>query len=134
MQSAPEEIRHEEAGFFLEPGPVRQRQYEALRAYFVEDLPAAQAARRFGYSEGSFHILVHRFRHGRISDFFRDVPHGPKTQPKKDRVRELVVALRKQSLSVYDIHRLLRERGEELSVTAITEVLRDEGFGRLPRR
>lgn len=134
MASTPEWIRDEEARFFLEPGPVRQRQYEALRAYFVQGLPAAEAGRRFGYSPGSFHILVHRFRRGRVADFFRDVPHGPKTQPKKDRVRELLVALRKQSLSVYDIHRVLRERGEQLSVTAITEVLRDEGFGRLPRR
>jgi len=134
MSSAPEPIRDDEARFFLEPGPVRQRQYEALRAYFVQGLPAAEAGKLFGYTPGSFHILVHRFRHGQLGDFFRDVPHGPKTQPKKDRVRDLVAALRKQNHSVYDIHRLLRERGEELSATAIGEVLKDEGFGRLPRR
>ena len=29
----------EEAQFFLEPATPRQRQYEALRAYFVEQLP-----------------------------------------------------------------------------------------------
>ena len=36
----------QEARFFLEPGHPRQRQYEALRAYFVEGLPSAEAARR----------------------------------------------------------------------------------------
>ena len=133
MNTSPIQIT-DPARFFCEPGPTRQRQYEALRAFYAEGLPSAEAARRYGYSPGSFRILCLRFRRGEIGDFFRDVPHGPKTQPKKDRVRDLVVALRKQSLSVYDIHRQLRERGEELSVTAITEVLRDEGFGRLPRR
>lgn len=122
------------ARFFGEPTHVRQRQYEALRAYFVGGMKSAEAARAFGYTPGSFRILCVRFRRGEICNFFRDVPHGPRTQPKKDRVRELVCALRKQNYSVYDIHRVLRERGEELSVTAIGEVLKDEGFGRLPRR
>ena len=113
---------------------MRQRQYEALRAYYVGGMKSAEAARAFGYTPGSFRILCVRFRRGEIRNFFRDVPHGPRSQPKKDRVRELVCALRKQNHSVYDIHRVLRERGEELSVTAIGEVLKDEGFGRLPRR
>ena len=45
--------------FFLEPHHPRQRQYEALRAYFVEGLPSAQAARAFGYSVGAFRVLCH---------------------------------------------------------------------------
>lgn len=55
-----------EARFFLEPANATHRQYEALRAYFVEGLPSAQAAARFGYSPGSFRVLVHRFRHGHV--------------------------------------------------------------------
>src|SRR3972149_6673791 len=81
------EIPHtitQDTRFFLEPTPPRQRQYEALRAYFVERLPSAEAARRFGYQEGSFRILCWRFRHEMDRNFFRDVPHGPKTQPRKD--------------------------------------------------
>ena len=35
---------------FLVPSNSTHRQYEALRAYFVERLPSAEAARRFGYS------------------------------------------------------------------------------------
>jgi transposase-like protein len=48
--------------FFLEPKNTTHRQYEALRAYFAEDLSSAEVARRFGYSPGSFRVLTHQFR------------------------------------------------------------------------
>ena len=38
----------QEATFFLLPERPRQRQYEALRAYFVEGLPVKEVAARFG--------------------------------------------------------------------------------------
>ena len=134
MKRAPDTIT-EEARFFLEPAHPRQRQYEALRAYFAEALPSAEAARRFGYQPGSFRILCWRFRHRMDRDFFRDVPHGPQSQPRKDAVRERVIALRKRNYSVYDIRDELERIGKDrLSVTAIREVLREEGFSRLPRR
>jgi len=123
-----------EARFFLEPPHPRQRQYEALRAYFVQGLPSAEAARRFGYTPGSFRVLCHSFRQGRLQEFFRDIPRGPQVQTKKDPARPLIVALRKQHLSIYDIHDALTQRGHPLSLTAIHEVVRAEGFGRLPRR
>ena len=36
---------------FLEAANSTHRQYEALRAYFVEGLPSAEVAVRFGYSQ-----------------------------------------------------------------------------------
>ena len=125
----------DEERFFLEPSHTRQRQYEALRAYFVEKLPSREVARRFGYQPGSFRILCHRFRHRMDREFFRDIPHGPQSQPKKNAVRSRVIALRKQNYSIYDIHdELERLGGTYLSSTAIAEILREEGFSRLPRR
>ena len=47
---------------FLSPANATHRQYEALRAFFVEGLPSKEAARRFGYSAGSFRILTHQRR------------------------------------------------------------------------
>jgi hypothetical protein len=92
-------------------------------------------ARRFGYQPGAFRVLCWRFRHQMDRDFFREVPHGPKTQPRKDAVRARVIALRKRNFSVYDIRDELERAGPgRLSVTAIQEVLRAEGFVRLPRR
>jgi DNA-directed RNA polymerase specialized sigma24 family protein len=55
---------------FLEPGNTSHRQYEALRAYFVEGLSSAQAATRFGYTSGSFRSLVHQFRQNPQRSFF----------------------------------------------------------------
>jgi transposase len=48
--------------FFLEPSSARQRQYEALRAVFVEGLSQKEAAERFSYSYDAFRQLVHEFR------------------------------------------------------------------------
>jgi transposase len=127
---------HPEGQFFLAPEKVTHRQYEALRAYFVEGLSSAEAARRFGYSPGSFRVLCHRFRQERdkAERFFKDVAHGPPSAPVRDRVRKRVVALRKRNLSVYDIKRELAEQGEEVSINALSVLLREEGFARLPRR
>jgi hypothetical protein len=120
--------------FFLEPVQVRHRQYEALRAYFVEHRPSAEVARAFGYTPASFRVLCHHFRHEPERVFFVEPLRGPQKQPKKSRARRLIVQMRKRNLSVYDIADALRERHLELSPTAVAEVLREEGFAKLPRR
>jgi hypothetical protein len=119
---------------FLQPVNSTQRQYEALRAYFVEQLPSAEAAARFGYSPGSFRVLVHAFRQNPQRAFFLTPAKGPQTAPKKDRLRDRVVALRKQNLSIYDISTTLRDEGHSLSPAAVSLLLQAEGFARLPRR
>lgn len=88
--------------FFLEPRGPLHRQYEALRAYHVEELPSAEAARRFGYSPGAFRVLCHRFRHDPERVFFASPSKGPQAAPKKDHARERVIELRKQNLSIMD--------------------------------
>ena len=47
---------------FLEPTNSTHRQYEALRAYYVEGLTSVEVAERFGYTPGSFRVLAHQFR------------------------------------------------------------------------
>ena len=59
-----------EARFFLEPEQPKQRQYETLRAYFVENLAAKDVAARFGYTLGAFHVLCHKFRNDPERKFF----------------------------------------------------------------
>jgi hypothetical protein len=119
---------------FLQPANPTHRQYEALRAFFVDKLPAQQAAQRFGYSYGSFRVLCHDFRQNPQRDFFQTSPKGPRSAPKRDAVRDRIVALRKQNYSMYDIHHALQESGHPLSTAAIAQTLRQEGFARLPRR
>jgi hypothetical protein len=122
------------ADCFLQPVNATHRRYEALRAYFVDGLPSAQAAARFGYTPGSFRVLVHEFRQDPERAFFLTPAKGPQTAPKKDRLRDRVVALRKQNLSIYDISRTLRDEGDSLSPAAVSVLLTAEGFARLPRR
>jgi len=119
---------------FLEPANSTHRQYEALRAYYVEGISSAEAAKRFGYTPGSFRVLCHEFRRNSQREFFRPPAKGPQASPKVDKVREAVMALRKQNLSIYDISRALEEAGSPLSPAAISLILKEEGFTRLPRR
>ncbi len=48
--------------YFLDPSATFQRQYEALRAYFVERRPLHQIAPQFGLTYNSLRSLVRDFR------------------------------------------------------------------------
>jgi hypothetical protein len=60
--------------FFLEPKQTFQRQYEALRAVFVDAEPIDRVAVRFGYKSSALRSMVSRFRadcrRGVTSPFF----------------------------------------------------------------
>jgi hypothetical protein len=122
--------------FFAAPDATRQRQYEALRAYFLDNRLAADVAARFSYSLASFRTLCHQFRHDPVlrAGFFQTPRPGPRQAPTRDRVRELAVAMRKKNLSVYDIERELAAAGHTISINSLSLLLREEGFARLPRR
>jgi hypothetical protein len=117
---------------FLSPENVAHRQYEALRAYFVEGVTAVEAARRFGYTVGAFQQLAHAFRNGHRRPFFvDDARSGAKSD---EGVNEKIVALRKQNLSIYDIARALQKEDIDRTPTAVAKLLKAEGFAKLPRR
>jgi transposase len=120
--------------FFLEPAHAKQRQYEALRRYFVAGQPSKEVAHTFGYTEGSFRVLCHEFRRTPQPEFFIHSPRGPQSQPKKTAARALIERLRKLNYSVYEISDTLKEHGTPLSPTAVREVLKELGFAALPRR
>jgi len=120
--------------FFLHPASPKQRQYEALRAYYVDERPAVAVARDFGYSPGAFHVMCHHFRRQAAPVFFASPRPGPRAQPKKSAARESIIALRKRNYSIYEISEALKERQLPLSPTAVREVLKAEGFAALPRR
>jgi hypothetical protein len=119
---------------FLEPSNSAHRRYEALRAFFVDGVPSAEAAARFGYTPGSFRVLVHQFRNQPERGFFAATARERRPPGKQRRLRDQVVALRKQNLSVHDISRALARDGESLSPAAVAAILKGEGFAKLPRR
>jgi len=119
---------------FLEPSNSTHRQYEALRAYFVDGLPSKEAASRFAYAPGTFRVLCHQLRRDPNRQFFLPPQKGPRSAPKKENLREKVIALRKHNLSIYDISEALGAEKKRLSPAAISLILKEEGFDRLPRR
>ena len=118
----------------MEPSSPKQRQYEAFRAFFVEERPSSEVARAFGYTPASFQVMCHHFRRDPQPEFFVSSRSGPRTQPKKSAARNTIVELRKRNHSVYEISEALKARDIGLSPTAVREVLKAEGFAPLPRR
>ena len=117
---------------FLEPSNSTHRQYEALRAYFVEkpsssaqQLPASatlQAAFAFSSINSSGNPTTNtsvRLARGKA--------------PRQTTAAIQVVTLRKQTLSVHDSALPPRD-GESLSPAAVAAILKEEGFAKLPRR
>jgi transposase len=121
------------AEYFTAPRHPNQRRYEALRAYFTEDLTVEQAGARAGYTRSSMASLLRDFRAGRLELFAPPGKPGPKTAPAKDRARARVLELRRAGLSVHEISARLRAEGTPLNRTGVGQILTEEGFGRLLR-
>ena len=120
--------------FFLNPSHDWQRRYEALRASFVERLPAKVVAERFGYTPGYINLLRHQFSHDKI-DFSEPVPEGKVNRRAVDMsTRQKICSWREHRLSAGEITQLLSEDGIEISVRTVERVLAEEGYRKLPRR
>jgi transposase len=119
--------------FFLNPKTARQKQYDALREYYLKDLTQKEAAKKHGYSPSSFQSLVRDFKNQRIV-FFLPMEKTPKKKIKSDAVRDKVVILRKRNHSIYEIKKILQEDGFLCSLDTINRILREERFSKLPRR
>jgi hypothetical protein len=126
--------RMRNATYFTSPTHEWQRRYEALRASFVERLPADIIARKFNYTPGYVRLLRHYFVHGKI-DFNEPVPEGKTVRRRvTNEIRQKICAWREKNLSAGEIAELLSEEGNELSIRTVERVLAEEGFPKLPRR
>jgi len=123
--------------FFLKPTVPTQRQYEALRAFYAEGLSALDAASKYGLSPSYFGKLRYEFscalKNG-VNPFFQHKKTGPKEPFTDQAVIEVIVALRKQNYSIVDIKAALVAQGKSLSLEAIDNILKSEGFAPLPKR
>jgi transposase len=122
------------AEYFTSPASAAQRRYEALRAYFLDDMPAAEVADRFGYSTASVHQMATLLRTGKLS-LFADSRPGPKGPRKATgQLRSRVLELRAAGHSVTEIAAALAREGMPVSAQTAWQILDAEGIGRLPRR
>jgi transposase len=124
----------EGAEYFTTPAGAAQRRYEALRAYFLEELPAAQVADRFGYSTASVHQMATLLRTGKLS-LFAEAKPGPKG-PRKvtGTLRSRVLELRSAGHSIAEIATALTGEGMPVSAQTVWQILDAEGLPRLARR
>ena len=122
------------AQYFTEPASSAQRRYEALRAYFLDEMPAAEVADRFGYSTASIHQMASLLRQGRLTLFAGTRP-GPKGPRKATgQLRQRVLELRAAGHSVTEIAAACTSEGLPVSAQTCWQILDAEGLPRLPRR
>ena len=96
-----------DSSYFTHPVHDWQRRYEALRASFVERLPAKVVADRFGYTVAYIHLLRHQFSSGKI-DFSEPVPEGKVSRRRiNSEIREKIRRWRQHNLSAGEITQLL---------------------------
>ena len=125
--------------FFLSPALPQQKQYEALRAFFIDRVAAAEIAARFGYSTLTVYSLIRDFRRELGSGnpeklFFSAAGRGRPARLALSDCDEQIIELRKQYLSVPDIKVRLDSAGVRVSESYIWQAVKRAGFGRLPRR
>ncbi len=125
--------------YFSGPTSTAQKQYEALRAFFLEKHTAEEVAEKFGYTLSTFYSLSRDFRNflkdSSTEDmFFLSKKPGRREKDTEGSITALIVNLRKKYLSVADIKAITDSRGYNLSERYIHTIVQKEGFDRLPRR
>lgn len=125
--------------FFTQPQDTVQKQYEALRAFYIEKCPGQKVAKRFGYTLTSFYSLTRDFKKNLLQDkpeqyFFSSKLTGRKPKDQTGKTNQFIVELRKKYLSVPDIKAILDVQGYSVSERYVYNVINKEGFARLPRR
>jgi len=123
-----------DATFFTKPEYDWQRRYEALRASFVDKLPAKVVADRFGYTPAYIRLLKHLFKHEKI-ELSEPVSEGKAVRRRVSaNVRQKIRTWRERQLSAAEITQLLSEDGVAISVRTVERILIEEGFSKLARR
>jgi len=125
--------------FFLKPNHIPQKQYEALRCYFVDGLSAHIVAEKFGYTYRGFTTLITSFNKelnsGKADNyFFVERSLGRKKSEKIASCHDIIFQMRQANHSVDEIKTLLDSKGFNISEKTIFNIIRDAGFHRLERR
>ncbi len=126
--------------YFTNPHTIAQKQYEALRAFFIDKCSAQQAALKFGYTKRAFNSIVSDFRKKLAVGVKQNDPYflvrrkGPKRKPDSSELADLIIEMRKKYYSLGEIKVVLDSKRYTVSEKYIHLVLKNHGFGRLPRR
>ena len=120
--------------YFIHPESAGQKQYEALRAFYIDRLPARVVADRFGYTLASFNALRHKFKTRELTFQFTEKP-GPHGSRIAEEVQQRIFEIRRtHNLSNYRIAEILAIEGHEVHPRTISRLLKAAGFPPVPRR
>ena len=120
--------------YFSHPQSPGQKQYEALRAFYVDNLPAHVVADRFGYTVPSFNALKQKFKSGKLSFKFTE-KRGPQGARLPKEIQQRIFEIRRlHNLSSYRIAEILAIEGFEVTPRTISRLLQKAGFPPVPRR
>jgi transposase len=125
--------------YFDNPKNSYHRQFIAMRAYYVENMTASDVASKFGYTVSTIYSLARDFKDRLESNeqedpFFKSVIFGRKHLDLSGDLIEIIIAHRKNYMSVPEIKSALEAIDINVSSGYIFETLKREGFARLPRR
>ena len=125
--------------FFIKPVSVPQKQYEALRKYYVEKKKARDVAKEFGYTYRAFTSIITDFNtavkeDNFINPFFITKKAGRPLAGEGNNIKDIVFKLRKKNFSIEDIKISLDAMGHKVAENTIYLMLKKEGFARLPKR
>ena len=118
------------AKLFVEPVHPAQKQYEALRARFVDRKPWADIAAQFGLNQGTLRNMGSELRKSRTLRQFDD----PKTHIRSQRDRRIIELRQSEHLSAEEIAERLKAEGLKAGATTVGNVLKQAGVPKLPRR
>lgn len=125
--------------YFTNPINSSHRQYLALRAFYYENMSAAEVSKKFGYAINTVYSLVRDFKeeleiNTTEDPFFKSYRPGRKEIDLDGNITKLIIDLRKKYISVPEIKSALDAQKINISERYVTKILEKEGFGRLPRR
>ena len=120
--------------FFKYPKTTGQKQYEALRAFYIDDVPGKEVIRRYGYKYTAFNSLKQRFKSGQLQFFVTPPPGRPKGSKVPSEIIQKIIDYRRKNLSGYQIAEVLETHGTPVHLRTIFRILAQEGFPKLPRR
>ena len=107
--------------YFLHPTCATQRQYEALKAFYIEGLSVEEVASKFGFTPSYFKKIRSNFKKKLkqgVNPFFPKMKTGPKGHFTKNIVLDKIVILRKQNYSILD--KKAHDLGSELRAPYMT--------------
>ena len=125
--------------YFASRDPVIKKKYDALRDFYYHMENADRVAEKYGYTLSTFYSLTKDFRrflnqNPQKDYFFISKHQGRKHKEPGAGVDQLIIDMRKKNYSAEDILQSLQATGKSISYQYVYQLLRSEGFAKLPRR